>query len=188
MPSNGLLQSRMSSVHSADWPTHKAQCKWNATISARQAAEKAAKLAKGEVYYDDNVLVAWFKRNSNVIEYAAFHALELWKGPVHSKFATHIACFDVEVDDQHADDDKRVRFHDAMLMSRDIVAMGGPTAERVKDALGKGYMPLMISDVDHQLKIMEFLPYPTHIHKDGPDKNWEIDTFLRLNGLAMGLC
>ncbi|KAK0220800.1 hypothetical protein EDD85DRAFT_780100, partial [Armillaria nabsnona] len=80
----------------AHWPQHKAMCKERKTIRAQlKEREEMARLA-GQVYYDPRTLTAWYRMYDSAVEFAAYHVLEIFKGPKHSLMATHVAYFELD--------------------------------------------------------------------------------------------
>ncbi|KAE9396914.1 hypothetical protein BT96DRAFT_824008, partial [Gymnopus androsaceus JB14] len=104
------------------WPKHKIGCQETVKMRATQKVREAQCLAQGKVFYDPMTLRFWFKKNYNVCEYAAWHALEIYKGPDKSYFSTYLVVISLTQDPDAPNDVSKVDGHSIAKLAMELEA------------------------------------------------------------------
>ncbi|KAJ6619787.1 hypothetical protein B0H10DRAFT_1876702 [Mycena sp. CBHHK59/15] len=173
----------------AHWKEHKPICKERVATAALLEKQKEAARLSGKRFVSPLVLQTWYRSNSDAIEYAAFHVLELYKGRAASLQPTHIAAFTVRVNEATPEDPELVRFLDVFAAPFSTFAQLTKMSETHigmhKKACKNGFMTLYFLDGPESLQLIEFHdppssePYTSGSKK--PDTHWKINTMMKLN-------
>ncbi|KAJ7456944.1 hypothetical protein FB451DRAFT_598744 [Mycena latifolia] len=173
----------------AHWKEHKPVCKQRVAQAARLAEQREAARLAGTRFCTPVTLQTWYRNNSAAIEYAAFHALELHKGPRASLRATHLAVFTVKVDETEPEDAARVRLVDfgaaPFAEFAQMVHMSETNAAMCRRAVRSGQMALYFMDMEEALHVLEFHVPPSsgpYASGKSPHPHWRLNVLVKLNG------
>ncbi|KAG7443479.1 uncharacterized protein BT62DRAFT_972461 [Guyanagaster necrorhizus] len=164
----------------AHWKEHKALCKERQlSIASKKRLEEDAR-RKGEIYYDPVTLQGWYRKNHSAIEYAAFHALEIYKGASQSLLKTHFAFFDLSQNDKTPNDITTVTLKNVVAVPRSMIPLSENTKAQCERAVKNGYMCVYLADLSHKSIALEMHKAPRANWKK-PDKEWVLNAILKCN-------
>ncbi|KAJ7126950.1 hypothetical protein C8R44DRAFT_617527 [Mycena epipterygia] len=174
----------------AHWKEHKPVCKQRVAAMARLAEQREAARLVGKRFCTPMTIQTWYRNKSSAIEYAAFHALELYKGTAASLLSTHIAVVNVRVDETTPEDADLVRLVDVFAAPlaefSKTVRMSETSIDMCKKATRSGQMTLYFVDLEESLHLIEFhAPPSSEPYTSGqktPDKHWRVHVMVKLNG------
>ncbi|KAK0439524.1 uncharacterized protein EV420DRAFT_1316130 [Desarmillaria tabescens] len=168
----------------AHWPQHKSMCKERKTARAQlKEREEKARLA-GQVYYDPRTLTEWYRKHDSAVEFAAYHVLEIFKGPEHSLMATHVAYFELDQNPDSPNDASTVVLKTVVAFDRKklekMFSMRPANIEMCERSIKSGYMILFFADEKHGSMCMEMhqAPAPDWIR---PVDQWMLYFKLKVN-------
>ncbi|KAJ7773322.1 hypothetical protein B0H16DRAFT_1363524, partial [Mycena metata] len=175
----------------SDWKEHKPICKQRVAAQNRLAVQREAARLAGKRFCTPMTIQTWYRNQFRAIEHAAFHILEVYKGPKASLLRTHIAVFTVRVDEKTPEDPELVRFLEVLALPLDKFAqeirMDKINHDRCKKAAKSGQaMVLYFMDMEDWLHHIEFHgPPSSEPYTRGektPDKHWRAHVIMKLNG------
>jgi len=167
------------------WSTHKPRCKERcATHQLIKKREEEARTL-GIVYYDPQTLLDWYAQNAGAVEYAAYHVLEMFKGPDLSLLSTHVAYFNVSLNADSPHEPSTIILNDVTAVPHSGVQTltgGAATISNFAHAVQAGYMVLLLHDGVAKTSSTEF-PKPRQKEFRRPNEHWKIYTMLKANKL-----
>ncbi|SJL15844.1 uncharacterized protein ARMOST_19349 [Armillaria ostoyae] len=169
----------------AHWPQHKAMCKDRKTARAQlKEREERARLA-GQVYYDPRTLTAWYRMHDSAVEFAAYHVLEIFKGPKHSLMATHVAYFELDQSPASPNDASTVVLKNVVAFDRKklekMVSMSPAKIDVHERSIKSGYMVLFFADAKNGSMCTEMHQTPAQDWIKPVDQ-WMLFFKLKVNG------
>ncbi|KAJ7030471.1 hypothetical protein C8F04DRAFT_961680 [Mycena alexandri] len=186
----GMTRYCSRQCQASDWKEHKAICKERVAQVGRLAAQRETARVAGKRFCTPMTIQTWYRNQSAAIEHAAFHILEVYKGPKASLLRTHVAVFTVRVDEKTPEDPDLVRFFNVLALPLDEFAqqmrMDKMNLDRCKKAARTQMMVLYFVDMQDWLHHIEFHgPPSSEPYTRGektPDKHWRAHVIMKLNG------
>ncbi|KAK0437309.1 hypothetical protein EV421DRAFT_1907339 [Armillaria borealis] len=160
-------------------------CKDRKTARAQlKEREERARLA-GQVYYDPRTLTAWYRMHDSAVEFAAYHVLEIFKGPKHSLMATHVAYFEFDQNPASPNDASTVVLKNVVAFDRKklekMVSMSPAKIDIHERSIKSGYMVLFFADAKNGSMCTEMHQTPAQDWIKPVDQ-WMLFFKLKVNG------
>ncbi|KAJ7579281.1 hypothetical protein C8J56DRAFT_1170004, partial [Mycena floridula] len=165
----GITRYCSKSCQRANWPKHKASCQ--EVVNSKATSAKCR--AEGKVFYDPMTLRSWFKNNHEACEYAAWHALELYKGPQESLFSTDLVVISLLQDPDAPNNPSKIKLQDICNMPRkelyESVRMRPDQIEVCEQAAERNLITVLLIDgVNATTMTQQIQARPQHCRK--PEK------------------
>ncbi|KAJ7582505.1 hypothetical protein C8J56DRAFT_954937 [Mycena floridula] len=169
----------------AHWSQHKPTCmERQETIKSIQAKKDAARAA-GTVYVSPEVLQEWYRSHNDTIEYAAYHALELYKPRSQSLFETHFVLFELEIIATSTMESAVVRYKNTVPSEnshlRDL-GISDVQMARLADARKRDMMILFFVAIHNGVPAMALEMHAVPSERMEKNEMWKIPVLLDLNG------